>query len=138
MSSPLAKLPAQPAAAAGQGNFGDLNFDNCPVRDVLSQIGGKWATLLMEALADKPYRFGQLRRLVPDISQRMLTQTLRDLQRDGYVHREVFPTKPPSVEYSMTPLGRSLYEPVSQVVLWALNNHDAVRKARVRFDTHEL
>ena len=135
MSSPLAKLPAKPAAASGQDHFGDLNFDNCPVRDVLSQIGGKWATLLMEALADKPYRFGQLRRLVPDISQRMLTQTLRDLQRDGYVHREVFPTKPPSVEYSMTPLGRSLYEPVSQVVLWALNNHDAVRKARVRFDT---
>jgi DNA-binding HxlR family transcriptional regulator len=134
MASPLAKLPAESSADSTQDYFSALNFDNCPVRDVLSQIGGKWATLLMEALAEKPYRFGELRRLVPDISQRMLTQTLRDLQRDGYVHREVFPTKPPSVEYSMTPLGRSLHEPVSQVILWALNNHDAVRKARIRFD----
>ena len=73
--------------------------------------------------------------MVPDISQRMLTQTLRDLQRDGYIHREVFPTKPPSVEYSMTPLGRSLYLPLSQVINWALDHHDAVKQARVTFDT---
>jgi DNA-binding HxlR family transcriptional regulator len=88
----------------------------------------------LEALSEKPYRFGQLRRMVPDISQRMLTQTLRDLQRDGYVEREVFPTKPPSVEYRMTPLGHSLYEPVSKVILWALENQQAVRTARAEFD----
>jgi DNA-binding HxlR family transcriptional regulator len=64
----------------------------------------------------------------------MLTQTLRDLQRDGYVHREVYPTKPPSVEYSMTPLGRSLYRPLSEVVRWALDNHEAVKTARDRFE----
>lgn len=118
----------------GTIDYATLDFDNCPVRDLLSQIGGKWSTLLLEALAEKPYRFGQLRRMVPDISQRMLTQTLRDLQRDGYIEREVFPTKPPSVEYRMTPLGRSLYEPLSKVIAWALDNQQAVRAAREEFD----
>lgn len=112
----------------------NLDFSNCPVRDLISQIGGKWSVLLLETLAKRPYRFGELRRLVPDISQRMLTQTLRDLQRDGYVDREVFPTKPPSVEYSMTDLGRSLYEPLAHLLNWAEANHEAVRAARVRFD----
>lgn len=116
-------------------DFANLDFDNCPVRDLLNHIGGKWSTLLLQALSERPYRFGELRRMVPDISQRMLTQTLRDLQRDGYIHREVFPTKPPSVEYSMTPLGRSLYLPLSQVINWALDHHDAVKQARVTFDT---
>ena len=86
------------------------------------------------ALAEKPYRFGELRRLVPDISQRMLTQTLLELQRDGYVHREVFPTKPPSVEYSLTDLGRSMFGPLHQLVQWAELNHEAVREARSAFD----
>jgi DNA-binding HxlR family transcriptional regulator len=116
------------------------NWDagNCPVRDVMNQIAGKWSTLLMQALAERPYRFGELRRLVPDISQRMLTQTLRDLQRDGYIDRQVFPTKPPSVEYSMTDLGRSLFEPLSKVLIWASDNHAAVRAARMKFDETEL
>jgi len=121
-------------ASAPLPDFANLDFDNCPVRDLLNHIGGKWSTLLLQALAERPYRFGELRRMVPDISQRMLTQTLRDLQRDGYIHREVFPTKPPSVEYSMTPLGRSLYLPLSQVINWALDHHDAVKQARVTFD----
>jgi DNA-binding HxlR family transcriptional regulator len=108
------------------------------VRDVLQQIGGKWATLLMTALADKPHRFGALRRTVPDISQRILTQTLRDLQRDGYVDREVFATTPPSVEYRLTELGRSLYQPVALLQNWAVANHDAVRAARSRFDEAAL
>ena len=89
----------------------------------------------MMALAERAYRFGELRRLVPDISQRMLTQTLVDLQRDGYVHREVFPTKPPSVEYSLTDLGRSMFEPLNQLLSWAERNHDAVKAARSRFDS---
>ena len=115
-------------------DFGNLDFGNCPVRDLLNHIGGKWSTLLLQALFERPYRFGELRRMVPDISQRMLTQTLRDLQRDGYIHREVFPTKPPSVEYSLTPLGRSLFAPLSQLIAWALDNHDAVKSARTAFD----
>ncbi len=131
----------KPAATSGPAqrsaplpDFANLDFDNCPVRDLLNHIGGKWSTLLLQALAERPCRFGELRRMVPDISQRMLTQTLRDLQRDGYIHREVFPTKPPSVEYSMTALGRSLYLPLSQVINWALDNHDAVKQARTEFD----
>ncbi|KQR34140.1 transcriptional regulator [Rhizobium sp. Leaf155] len=132
MKPTAASVPAQ--ASAPLPDFANLDFDNCPVRDLLNHIGGKWSTLLLQALAERPYRFGELRRMVPDISQRMLTQTLRDLQRDGYIHREVFPTKPPSVEYSMTPLGRSLYLPLSQVINWALDHHDAVKQARVTFD----
>jgi len=111
-----------------------VTFTDCPVRDLISQIGGKWSVLLLEALAQRSYRFGELRRMVPDISQRMLTQTLRELQRDGYIGREVFPTKPPSVEYRMTDLGYSLYEPLAQLLNWAEANHDAVRAARASFD----
>jgi DNA-binding HxlR family transcriptional regulator len=110
------------------------NIANCPVREVIQGVSGKWRSLLMMALAEQPYRFGELRRLVPDISQRMLTQTLHDLQRDGYVHREVFPTKPPGVEYSLTDLGRSMFGAFHQLILWAELNHDAVRKARAAFD----
>jgi DNA-binding HxlR family transcriptional regulator len=110
------------------------NIANCPVRDVIQGVSGKWRSLLMMALAEQPYRFGELRRLVPDISQRMLTQTLHDLQRDGYVHREVFPTKPPGVEYSLTDLGRSMFGAYHQLILWAELNHDAVREARAAFD----
>ncbi|HEX7816214.1 helix-turn-helix domain-containing protein [Dyella sp.] len=109
-------------------------FANCPVRDVIDGVSGRWSSLLMTALAEQPYRFGELRRLVPDISQRMLTQTLQELQRDGYVHREVFPTKPPGVEYSLTELGRSMFEALLVLLQWAENNHDAVRAARVDFD----
>jgi DNA-binding HxlR family transcriptional regulator len=119
-------------AGSGGGNIAD-----CPVRDVIQGISNKWSSLLMMALAEKPYRFGELRRLVPDISQRMLTQTLHDLQRDGYVHREVFPTKPPSVEYSLTDLGRSMFGPLHQLLQWAERNHGAVRAARNAFDAAE-
>lgn len=121
-------------AMAGPGG----NLADCPVRDVIGNISGKWNSLLMAALAERPYRFGELRRLVPDISQRMLTQTLRDLQRDGYVHREVFPTKPPSVEYSLTDLGRSMFGPLGHLLQWAERNHAAVRAARANFDAAGL
>ena len=111
-----------------------FNADNCPVRDVVDVVGGIWSSLILLLLADGPKRFGAVRRQVPDISQRMLTQTLRDLQRDGYVHREVFPTQPPSVEYSLTDLGHSISLPLVQLVTWAKNNHEEVRKARSRYD----
>lgn len=132
MTATISRLKSAPSST--MPDFANLDLDNCPVRDLLNNIGGKWSTLLLQALAEKPYRFGELRRMVPDISQRMLTQTLRDLQRDGYIHREVFPTKPPSVEYSMTPLGHSLYKPLVQLIGWALDNHDAVKAARQQFE----
>lgn len=111
-----------------------FNASNCPVRDVVDVVGGKWSSLILLLLADGPKRFGAVRRQVPDISQRMLTQTLRDLQRDGYVHREVFPTQPPSVEYSLTDLGHSIGAPLIHLVSWAKNNHEHVREARLKFD----
>lgn len=109
-------------------------LENCPIRDVLDQIGDKWSTLFISLLGEKPHRFGELRRAVPDISQRMLTQTLRNLQRDGLVNRKVFPTLPPSVEYSLTPLGHSLLEPLSHLVRWADKHHSEIRAARGEFE----
>ena len=107
---------------------------NCPVRDVIDQISGKWSTLMMLELIDGPQRFGALRRRVPDISQRMLTQTLRDLQRDGYLSRTVYPTQPPSVEYALTDLGHSFMTPLVGLVEWAAKNHEQIRQSRAEFD----
>lgn len=107
---------------------------NCPVRDVMDQVSGKWASLLLLELIDGPLRFGAIRRRVPDISQRMLTQTLRDLQRDGYVSRTVYPTQPPSVEYRLTEQGESFSKPLLGLVEWAAINHDMIRRAREAFD----
>lgn len=110
------------------------SLGECPVRDVIANLAGKWSSLLLIVLAERPRRFSEIRRLVFDISQRMLTQTLRDLQRDGYVDRVVSPSTPPKVEYSLTPLGRSMFEPLLSLIEWADRNHTAVREARERFD----
>ncbi|KQV82087.1 helix-turn-helix domain-containing protein [Rhizobium sp. Root1220] len=136
MSGTVVNLKSKAASGVRRDvDLSNLDFNNCPVRDMMQQIGGKWSTLMLEALSKRPYRFGELRRMIPDISQRMLTQTLRDLQRDGYIEREVFPTKPPSVEYRMTDLGQSLYGTLALLLNWAEENHDAVRAARLRFDS---
>ena len=111
---------------------GDLQ--DCPVRDVLAHVGAKWSTLIITTLGEQTHRFGALRRAIPDISQRMLTKTLRDLQRDGLVHREVFPTVPPSVEYSLTDLGASLLTPLEPLIQWAAANHTQIRRAREAFE----
>jgi DNA-binding HxlR family transcriptional regulator len=110
----------------------------CPVRDVLDKVGDKWTTLILIALTVGPTRFGALGRAIPDISKRMLTQSLRMLERDGMITRQVFPTKPPSVEYRLTPLGHSMLEPLVQLVTWAEGNHEAIRAARDRFDAAGL
>lgn len=106
----------------------------CPVRDVLDRIGDRWTTLILLALAGGPARFSALNRAVPDISKRMLTQTLRMLERDGLLLRRVFPTTPPSVEYRLSDLGISVLEPLAGLVVWAEARHDEVRAARRAFD----
>ena len=106
----------------------------CPVRDVLDRIGDKWSVLILRELRDGPLRFGVLRRQISDISQRMLTETLRNLQRDGFVSRRVYSTVPPSVEYKVTDLGHSLLVPLGQLALWTELNHAAVRASRLEFD----
>lgn len=115
-------------------NISGQSPSECPVRQVLDQIGDKWSTLMLLSLSERPYRFGELRRLIPDISQRMLTQTLRDLQRNGLILRTVFPTQPPSVEYRLTPLGESLLEPLHALVRWAETHYGRIQSARRHFD----
>lgn len=107
---------------------------DCPVRGVLDKISDKWSMLLVMTLASGPKRFNQLRRDVPDISQKMLTQTLRELQRDGMVSRQVFDTKPPSVEYRLTPLGESIILPFGHLIRWASENLPGIDQARSAFD----
>ena len=107
---------------------------NCPVRDVLDQLSGKWNTLLLLCLAGGPHRFGGLRRAVPQISKRMLTQTLRDLERDGFITRHAFPTKLPSVEYRLSGLGESFLVPLHGLIAWVDQRHGEIRSARTRYD----
>src|SRR5215208_4667010 len=104
------------------------------VSEVLARVGDKWTVLVVSALGDGPKRFNELRRALGSISQRMLTLTLRGLERDGLVSRTVFPTIPPKVEYELTALGRSLLVPVSGLGLWARRNRPAIEDARRRFD----
>lgn len=109
-----------------------LDEQRCPVRNLLDQIGDRWSILLISALAGGPKRFSALARAVPDISKRMLTQTLRTLEVSGFVHRDVQPTVPPSVTYSLTPLGQSFAVPLLGLVGWAEAHFAAVLEARAQ------
>jgi DNA-binding HxlR family transcriptional regulator len=104
------------------------------VSEVLARVGDKWTVLVVSMLGDGPKRFNELRKSLGSISQRMLTLTLRALERDGLVTRTVFPTVPPRVDYELTRLGRSLLDPVSELGLWARKNRAAIQTARSRFD----
>jgi DNA-binding HxlR family transcriptional regulator len=104
------------------------------VSEVLARVGDKWTVLVVSTLGDGPKRFNELRRALGSISQRMLTLTLRALERDGLVTRTVFPTVPPRVDYELTRLGKSLLEPVSALGLWARTNRPGIQDARKRFD----
>jgi DNA-binding HxlR family transcriptional regulator len=104
------------------------------VSEVLSRVGDKWTVLVVSTLGDGPKRFNELRKALGSISQRMLTLTLRALERDGLVTRTVFPTIPPRVDYELTRLGRSLLAPVSTLGLWARKNRLSIQDARRRFD----
>jgi DNA-binding HxlR family transcriptional regulator len=103
--------------------------------EVLARVGDKWTVLVVWTLGGGPKRFNELRKALGSISQRMLTLTLRALERDGLVTRTVFPTIPPRVEYELTKLGRSLLLPVSELGLWARKNRSAIQNARQRYDT---
>ena len=104
------------------------------VSEVLARVGDKWTVLVVSTLGDGPKRFNELRKALGSISQRMLTLTLRALERDGLVTRTVFPTIPPRVDYELTKLGRSLLEPVNTLGLWARKNRTVIQEARRRFD----
>jgi DNA-binding HxlR family transcriptional regulator len=104
------------------------------VSGVLARIGDKWSVLIVSRLGARPMRFNEIKREIGGISQRMLTLTLRGLERDGLVTRTVFPTIPPRVDYALTPLGRSLLEPVSALGEWARRNIARIDAARAAFD----
>ena len=113
----------------------DPNNPGCrAVSEVLNRVGDKWSVLIVVTLADGSKRFNELRREIPSISQRMLTLTLRGLERDGLVSRTVTPSIPPRVDYELTELGRSLQKPVEALANWAIENIEAVYAAQARFD----
>ncbi|MCK9919350.1 helix-turn-helix transcriptional regulator [Microbacteriaceae bacterium K1510] len=104
------------------------------IAQVLERIGNKWTVLVVVALADGPQRFNALMRLVEGVSHRMLTLTLRGLQRDGMVKRRAYATIPPKVQYELTPLGQSLIEPLGTLADWAMRNRTKIETAQTAFD----
>lgn len=111
-----------------------FDAERCAIRQVLDRLGDKWSTLILLSLAGGPRRYGEVKRAVPDISKRMLTQTLRELERDGMITRHVFPTKPPSVEYRMSAMGRTILPSIAMLVGWADENFAAIQKARAAYE----
>ncbi|WIX99892.1 helix-turn-helix domain-containing protein [Amycolatopsis mongoliensis] len=112
----------------------DAYLAACPTRKLLDEIAGKWVSLILVALGDGPQRYSDLSRRIAGVSQKMLTQTLRVLERDGLVRREVTPSVPVRVDYSLTPLGESLRALMAGFKDWAEANFDAVAAARTDYD----
>jgi len=104
------------------------------ISTLLSRIGDKWTVLVVTTLAGGSKRFNELRREIPTVSQRMLTLTLRNLERDGLVSRTVTPSIPPRVDYELTELGKSLQKPICGLATWAMDNVEAIHLAQARFD----
>ena len=104
------------------------------ISGLLQRIGDKWSVLVVETLGHGSLRFNELRRAIPSVSQRMLTLTLRNLERDGLVNRTVTPTIPPRVDYELTELGRSLQKPICGLVQWAIAHEGAIGEAQERYD----
>src|SRR5881394_3283776 len=113
----------------------DMLKQQCPTRQVLTRIADKWTMLVITVLAEEEkLRFSELRRQIEGVSQKMLTQTLRGLERDGLVTRTVYPTVPVTVEYRLTPLGRSLATAVNVIKAWTYENIEELERARDRYD----
>ncbi|MEU3509869.1 helix-turn-helix domain-containing protein [Streptomyces longwoodensis] len=111
-----------------------VNAHACPVREVLDRVAGKWSVQILVAAAHGPIRFTELERGIEGISRRMLTLTLRNLERDGLVTRTVHPTVPPRVEYELTPVARELHETLQRLTEWAERNRTYVAEARAAYD----
>ncbi|WP_437361052.1 winged helix-turn-helix transcriptional regulator [Inquilinus limosus] len=112
--------------------------DQCrAISDVLARVGDKWTVMVVGLLSDGPMRFNELRRTIGGVSQRMLTLTLRGLERDGLVTRTVFPTIPPRVDYALTDRGRTLIEPLKALFAWATEHHPAIERSRQAFDAEK-
>lgn len=127
-----------PADAGGKSDYENMcasyPHDGPAIRGVLDRIGDKWSLLVMITLEAGPLRYGQLKRQVVGVSQRMLTLTLRQLERDGLVNRTIYPQIPPRVDYELTLLGATLIEPARSIVHWALANYSSIERSRDSFD----
>ncbi len=112
----------------------DALYPNCPIRNVLSRVGDKWSMLVLFTLeSNDNQRFKELQRNIPDISQKMLTATLKMLEADGLIHREVFPEVPPRVEYSLTKKGKSLLPLIDNLLSWASENMEDIIESRRKY-----
>lgn len=110
---------------------------SCCIRSVLSNVTGKWRMIIVLALEDEPRRFGDLKRCIGDVTQSVLTENLRGLQRDGYLTRTVEPGPPVAVTYELTALGRSLLDVLKPLVFWSHEQMDDVRQFRMEFDRQQ-
>jgi DNA-binding HxlR family transcriptional regulator len=128
------KPPAPLPVLMANPGFEPDGAGGCPIREVLDRIGDTWSVLVIISLKAQPLRFNALRRSIEGISQRMLTVTLRSLERDGLVSRTVRPTTPPEVEYALTELGHSLAVPLAALGCWAAENRSVLRQAQAAFD----
>jgi DNA-binding HxlR family transcriptional regulator len=129
----MTKSPSQEGTRMTPGNL-HVPEECRGISEVLSRVGDKWSVLVVSTLGGGPMRFNEIRRGLGSISQRMLTLTLRGLERDGLVKRTVFPTVPPRVDYELTALGCSLLKPVNDLSDWARRNRAAMEQARAKFD----
>ncbi len=111
--------------------------ERCPIRDVLDRLGDRWTVLVLDTLDRGTRRFNELQREIEDISPRMLAQTLRQLEQDGLVNREVFPTVPPRVDYNLTDLGRSFFDRFKPMIAWAAEHQAEVRAARAEYASRQ-
>ncbi|HEX2313276.1 MAG TPA: helix-turn-helix domain-containing protein [Thermomonospora sp.] len=123
-----------PAHTDVRGPIG-ARHPTCRLRDILDRVGDKWSVLVMDLLGSGPMRYSELQRSIDGISQRMLTLTLRSLQRDGLVDRTVTPTSPPRVDYALTPVGETLSARVALLIDWAVEHREYVARSRLRYDT---
>lgn len=120
----------------GPGRY-TLGEQMCPHRLVVEHVTSRWGVLVLIELLDRPYRFSELRRTIGRVSEKMLTQTLQTLERDGLVHRDAKPVIPPRVDYSLTALGREAAEQVRALALWTQRRMDEVQEARERYDARK-
>ena len=119
------------------GSFAECTEAIIPISEVLAQISSKWSILVIGVLSSGPRRFSELKRSIEGVSQKMLTSTLRELERDGFVTRTVTPSIPPRVDYELTEMGRELQHPINTIGRWAHANHDRVVEARGRFEARQ-
>lgn len=133
MNAPAKASAAVPLLHTTPGFEAD-GGNTCPIREVLDRVGDTWSILVIINLQEHSVRFNALKRSIEGISQRMLTVTLRSLERDGLVTRTVRPTTPPEVEYGLTELGQSIAVPIASLGNWAASNRDRMRQARETFD----